>query len=153
MKNKRGGAMSFSLDSLVQMAEEKRKELEELEAAIRVMKRLNNAPTIEESSIDNPINETGLIDITDLEEPSSEGPKKRSLKDDIRDLVERFGDQEFTVSHVESALKKLGKASDAKNFKNRLSMLVRTLYEDGVIERTFEGSGKTPHKYRYITNK
>ncbi|WP_165313025.1 hypothetical protein [Vibrio ziniensis] len=144
--------MSFSLDSLVLMAEEKRKELEDIEAAIRLMKRLTNPSIAVETTIDHSIDGSGLIDITELEEPNAAGAK-RTLLDDTRELVERFGDQEFTVSHVEAALKKLGKASDAKNFKNRLSMLVRTLSDEGVIERTFEGSGKIPHKYRCVMKK
>lgn len=146
--------MSFSLDSLRAMVEEKRKELEELEAAIRVMERLETkdlsfAPT-DTPTPSNEINDDGIIDLNNLDVAQSAPQRKRSLKDDVRDLVPRFGDQEFTVSHVEAALKNMGKTTNAKNFKNRLSMLVRTLADENVIERTYKGAGKTPHKYRYI---
>ena len=55
----------------------------------------------------------------------------------------------ITVNHVVAALSQMGKVTtNEKHYKNRVSGVIRTLTDDGVLERTHKGGGNDPHKYR-----
>lgn len=147
--------MSVTLDVLKTKAEETRKELAELEAAIKVMERIGSAgtgaqATSSEAKIEvlPPLSDTGAINIDELILPKNKAKAKITLMDQVKSVVERLGDQEFTVNHVDAAFKQMGKGSNAKHFKNRLSILIRKLTEQGILERTYKGKGADPHKYR-----
>ncbi len=144
--------MSITLEDLKKLADEKRQELAELEGAIKVWERLGavslggkHSPDVGNAPI---LGDTGTIDIDALSLPKKVIKPKTTLLDNVKNVIERFENQEFTVGHVDAALKAMGKGSTAKHFRNRVSVLVRKLHEDGILTRTFKGKGSEPHKYR-----
>jgi len=143
--------MSNHLEDLRNKIADTEKELEELKAAYRVMERLGYAekPILEGKEEDiASIDDTGAINLDELDLPVKVIKSSNSLYTNVTNVIERFGDQEFTVNHVYAALSKLGKGSDAKHFKNRVSMMIRKLSDEGVIERTYKGVGNSPHRYK-----
>lgn len=87
-----------------------------------------------------------LIDLQELNEGF--GTKKRTLADDIKDLLPKFGTQEFNIAHVEAILKRAGIEVIAKSPRSRISVALTKLCEDNVVVKTFSGAGNTPNKYR-----
>ena len=71
-----------------------------------------------------------------------------TLLEDIKGLIGRFGSQEFTVNHVDAVLRQMGKGSDAKHYKNRISITIRKLIDEGLITLSHKGFGSEPHRYR-----
>ena len=131
--------------------EETERELAELRAAYRVMERLGGAAIKLDTtagSVDATIGESGAIDIDEIELTRKPSKARSTLDTDIRSLIGRLGSQEFTVSHVNAILRKMGKGSEAKHFKNRISITTRKLADEGLITRTHKGSGNDPHRYR-----
>jgi DNA-binding transcriptional ArsR family regulator len=88
----------------------------------------------------------GFINISDLFDAGL--PKKKTIVDDTREVVKKFGSQEFNISHVESALKRFGVQVAGKSPKSRISVALSKLTEEGVVERTFKGAGNTPNRYK-----
>jgi len=129
-------------------------EREELVAAKKVMMRYSGDVAHQhkaggDSAHTPDIGDTGVINLDDLVPPAKVVKSKDTLYSNIENLIiERFGDQEFTVNHVAAALNATGKGSEAKHFKNRISLEVKKLAVNGVIDRTEKGSGNIPHKYR-----
>ena len=148
--------MDYTLKDLEQEEEEAKQLLEEIRAAIRVHKRMSGKKTDAQKPRaelqQEPINTTGDINLDDLDIPSK-ADKKPTLNDEIKNVISRLGNQEFTVNHIEAALRQLGKGSNAKHFKNRIATNVKKLLDDGYLERTFEGKGFLPHKYKRSTSK
>lgn len=140
---------------LKERIKETEQELTDLHATLRIMERFQgnkevNAAKIEETeSLE--IKEDGIIDLNSLELPTKTKVNKITLLDDIRKVITRFGTQEFTITHIEEVLKRMGKSSDSKSFRNRIAINVKKLLDEGnIIERTYEGSGNDPHRYKLI---
>lgn len=74
--------------------------------------------------------------------------RRRTLTDDVRDVVRRFGTQEFTVAHVEAAMKRLGIEVVGKTPRSRIALAVTKLCEEEILVRSFVGGGNVPHRYR-----
>lgn len=91
------------------------------------------------------IPDTGVIDVNSL---LDEQPRKPTIIDEIRDIVERFGSQEFTVQHVDRVYK-LNHNIPAEDISNRtkISTALSKLKDLGVISMALKGSGNVPHKY------
>lgn len=141
--------MAIDIKELDREIAETKQYLADLEATRRVIaKRAGTKYSLPDEPILPRLEETGTIHLDDLVIPKRVTRKKSTLTDDIRGIIERFGNQEFTVTHVEAALKQSGKATDAKHFKNRVSVIIRKLTEDGVIKRTHVGKGNDPHHYQ-----
>ncbi len=143
--------MSDTLSDLKKMLEDAEKDVDGLKSAIRLLERRNSVPqrpAQEKENITPELDETGAINLDELELPAKPVKSSNTLSSKIRILIKRFGSQEFTVNHVDVALRKMGKGSDAKHFKNRVSIIIRGLTDEGVLERTYKGKGNTPHKYR-----
>ena len=140
--------MALTKDDLQKKIEETERELMELKAVYRVMERLGGFSSEAGSVRAQPIEDSGAIDLNDLELPGKRVKRKSTLLTDIKSLVERFGSQEFTVSHIDAALKRMGKGSGAKHFKSRIAIIIRKLTDGGVLTRTHKGTGSDPHKYR-----
>lgn len=134
------------------------RELEEVRAAIRVLGRLSSDKTTPSTvtetvpaSVDQRkiLGSEGAISLDELDLPPKVRKPNNTLIKDIRNVVERLGDQEFTVNHIVAALEQTGKASNTKHFKNRVSMTMKKLTEnESYLERTHKGSGNEPHRYR-----
>lgn len=126
----------------------KRKELEEEEGALAVLKRamglksdVQSAVVADKTVEEKEFNFEALADHI--------GPmKKRTLIDEVRDVVERFGDHEFTVAHVEAALKQMGVSVDAKAPRARIGIALSNVVEEGLVVRTYDGAGNVPHRYK-----
>lgn len=113
----------------------------------------NKAPKMaKEGSIDlqpkKTIPDTGVIDVNSLLE---EQPRKPTIIDEIRDIVERFGSQEFTVQHVDRVYK-LNHNIPAEDISHRtkISTALSKLKDLGIISMTSKGSGNVPHKYAVV---
>ena len=69
----------------------------------------------------------------------------------VKSAVQCFGDQVFTVQHVEAALEKMGIKIAGKLPRARIAMMLTKLEEEKIVERTFRGKGSAPHKFKQIT--
>lgn len=89
----------------------------------------------------------GVIQLDQLIVPAS---SKRTLTDDVEDVVKRFGNQEFSVAHVDIVMRQQGiKDKSGESFpRSRLSTALGKLEESSLIERSFTGAGNVPHRYK-----
>lgn len=147
--------MSTYVDELRSELEQKKQEVKDLEAALRVLEKREGIASASKSTSSeqivasqSPLNESGEIDFDKLELPDRTANAKPSLVDEAKSVIEKFGGREFTVNHVYAALKQLGKVKDAKHTKNRVSLNVRALTQEGFITRTHKGKGNDPHRYK-----
>ncbi|MDP2266363.1 MAG: hypothetical protein Q8J70_07410, partial [Thiobacillus sp.] len=109
----------------------KRKELEDEEQALAVIKRMMGQSAAES---------LGAIKFEELA-GGVKSTKKRTLTDEVRDVVAQFGNNEFTVAHIEAALKKMGVSLDAKAPRARIGIAVSNLAEEDFVVRTADGAG------------
>jgi len=120
-------------------------ELEKKASALELVAKMLGADNQVDKKPDD-ITETGVIDLESLD---VDQPKKRkTLGNDIREILPRFGDQEFTVNHVEAVLERMGKAPSGKTPKSRIAMALTLLEREGAITRVFKGRGNVPNRYR-----
>lgn len=148
--------MDISLEAMRKKVEETTKLLEEEKAVLSYLERMaiatpernGWATTQPPSSLESPSEE---IDLNDIELPEK-AIRKPTMMNDITDVIERLGSQEFTVNHIHAVLRKQGKGNDAKHYKNRISLSVRKLTNAGKIVLTHKGSGNDPHKYKLAEN-
>ena len=123
----------------------KRKELEDEERALVVVKRMMG-----QLSNDLPLGNTSKEQLASINFDDLIGTieKKRTLIDEVRDVIRQFGKNEFTVAHIEAALKKIGIAVDAKSPRARISIVLSTIVDEGLIVKTMVGGGNVPHRYK-----
>ena len=125
----------------------KRAELEDEERALAVVRRMMGQTT------------QGHIFDVEVKEPSepvkfedlfggAPNIKKRSFIDDVQKSFSHFGENEFEVSHVETALTRMGIVIDAKSPRSRISVVMGKLVKDNVVEQVFKGAGNVPHRYK-----
>lgn len=148
--------MDITLQQLKKKEAEVRKELEDIAGAIRVIERLGSKDGTETSLIDPNVadlGETGTINLDDLNIPKKAKNRRATLLDDAKTVIDRFDSQEFTVNQLFAALLQTGKGKDSKNFRNRVSMIVRRLTGDGFLKRTYKGKGNDPHQYKRSSGK
>lgn len=91
--------------------------------------------------------------------PSKPGPimplrirriRGKAFIDMVKDAVASLGNEEFTVADVEAAIIEHGHEIAGKAPRARIAMALSELVEKTIIERTAEGSGRTPHRFRKI---
>lgn len=121
----------------------KRQELEDEESALATVRRMMRQPANKAHITAK--EQAGSIKFEDL---IGNAEKKRTLIDEVRDVVLQFGENEFTVAHIEAALKKLGIAIDAKNPRARIGIAITPIVDEGLIVRTATGGGNVPHRYK-----
>lgn len=64
-----------------------------------------------------------------------------------REVIDKNGLDEFVVGTVNRWLVTAGwTLPDSANSK--ITVILKRLFDEGVLERTFEGAGNVPHKYR-----
>jgi hypothetical protein len=91
---------------------------------------------------------SGVIDVDSL---LDEEPKKTTIVDETRDIVERFGSKEFTVQHVDKVYKiRHGIPDTDISNRTRISTALSKLKDAGAIVMTVKGGGNVPNKYRNI---
>lgn len=122
----------------------KRKELEEEENALATVRRMMGQPQVNKAlgAANGSVGEIKFEDLIGGVE------KRRTLIDEVRDVVIKFGGNEFTVAHIEAALNKLGIAIDAKNPRARIGIAVSNIVDEGLIAKTVTGAGNVPHRYK-----
>lgn len=113
--------------------------IEKLEEAQRLLKSVIHEETPKSVS-------SRKIDLSALKKE----PPKKSLVDLVRDVVELFEDQEFTVANVDDVLEQRGQTPKGKA-RARIAMSLQSLLRKGVVVRTYKGLGSEPHRYRRIT--
>jgi len=139
------------LEELQKQIEASDKKTKSLKAAYEALSRdkQESSPKIEDTNHQNRLGETGVINLDDLEPPTKSTPRTNTLNEAVKNVIVRFDKKEFTVSHVYRALEQMGKVTtNAKHYKNRVSMAIRKLTDDEFLTRTREGKGNEPHKYQ-----
>lgn len=139
--------MSDILEEFEKRIAENKRDIEEQEHALAVLKRTMRKPLLSKPEIISGNEQIKDINFDDLI-GSIDKTKRRTLIDEVRDIVSHFGDNEFTVAHIEAALKKTGTKIDAKNPRARIGIALSTVVEEGLIVRTGVGGGNIPHRYK-----
>jgi len=147
--------MSTTIQKLKDQIKLKEDELNDLNAALRVLLRLEGMDDdLSKVSIaeqkDTPFTESGEIDFDKLELPERSSATKITTMDLTRDVVGKFGARQFSVNHVYAALLQLGKVEESKHVKNRISMSLKKLADEGFLSLAHKGSGNDPHRYRVV---
>lgn len=124
----------------------KKRELDEEERALAVLKRTMAQDFGQPESGDG----QAWSETFKFEEliGSVEKSKKRTLVDDVRDVVSKFGLNEFTIAHVDAGLGKMGVVVNAKSPRARMSLALGKLVDEGFIVMTFKGAGNVPNRYK-----
>lgn len=146
--------MSKTLDEfeaeLRQDVQQARNELEQKELLLSLfLKRTvrvasEQGPTPIESA--SPADDNGIIQLDAFD--VSRATSRTTLIDDIKDVISRFGAQEFTVVHVHKVLETRGVSVTGKFPRSRISVALQELSEAGFILRTFQGKGNVPNRYQ-----
>ncbi|PKO92573.1 MAG: hypothetical protein CVU15_05480 [Betaproteobacteria bacterium HGW-Betaproteobacteria-1] len=136
---------------LKKLVEIKKEELQEAEQALRVVEKLLGQPQFQ--SVDLIKNgeiatSSKAINIADLRHEANSG--RKTLRQEVTEVVEQFGAQEFTVAHIDSALKKYGVVVKGQSPRARISMTITKLEEEGRVRKTFVGKGNIPHRYKAV---
>lgn len=144
--------MAITIGDLIELrgkVAETRKQLEEEEAALKVLERMIARNTDHSSAAhgSSVADESGQIKIAELGVPDDSG--KPTFTELVDSVVRRFGYQEFTVQHVEKVLVKEGHQINGKSPRARIAMALGQLEKKGVVDRTYEGTGSTPHRFRF----
>lgn len=124
---------------------DKRKELEEEEKALEVVRRMVGKSFPAKQIDDDREDKSQGFKFEDL---LGSVEKKRTLLDEIRDVVSNFGDNEFTVAHIEAALNAKMVKIDAKAPRARIGIVMAQLVEEELVIRTYQGAGNVPHRYK-----
>ena len=143
--------MPTTQDDIQKAIEETERDLVVLKTAYKLMEQRDNRAaksTTNATPVTPAVGESGVINLDEVKLPGKTVRRGSTLQDDIRGLIGRLGSQEFTVSHVDAVLKKMGKGSDAKHFKSRISDTIRKLTGEGLVTLSHQGIGSEPHRYR-----
>ena len=139
---------TIDLNELRLEIENDRKILAEKEAVLRYLEsKEKRGAIIPTPGVHTPIADNVVIQLDQLIVPAS---KRRTLVDEVADVIKRFGNQEFSVAHVDVVMQQQGIKDKSGEYiqRSRLSTALGKLEEDGLIERTFTGAGNMPHKYK-----
>ncbi len=138
--------LELVISELKKQIAQKRREIEDREQALAVLERLaGTTPSVSSGSL--PLDE-GVIKLDDLDLEEHGGKRRGTLVEDVNDVIKRLGDQEFSVVHIDALLRKMGKVVGDKPIRSRISSILGKLEEAGVLERTHDGRGNDPHRYR-----
>ena len=118
------------------------------EQAITVLEQMLNTEIDLSAPIGNHGNNGRHTSFEDLGVP--EVATTRTLPDEIRDVIQPFGTHEFTVPHVEMALRKVGKLPSNKSPRSSIAMAMAKLEKDGDVRRTAKPTGSKPHVFKLI---
>lgn len=132
---------TIDLNELRKEIEADRKSLAEKEAVVRFLERREGKK--EPSPVSAPLAD-GVIQLGELIPDIG----KRTLVAEVKDVVSRFGHQEFSVVHVDTVMKQRGLDIKGKSPRSRIAVALGKLEEDGVLVKTFQGKGNVPNKYK-----
>lgn len=137
-----------TLKKKIEASKQRTAELENLLSAYEQEKNSSVTETEDVATSPNTLGDTGVINLDDLDVPTKKVTNKDTLLDNVKNVIIRFDKKEFTVNHVFAALRQLGKGSDAKHFRNRVSMAVKKLSDDGFLNKYESKGGNQPHRYK-----
>lgn len=124
-----------------------RKLLETQEDALLVMEQMmgltSSAPINETKPLGN-FKDGISIDTLNVHDLSN----RKTLKQQVKDMVNLFGEQEFSVPHVFAAMQNAGIEIKGSQPKSRIATLLTELQGEGLIVKTFAGKGSVPHKFK-----
>jgi len=146
--------MTSTIEKLKNQIQVKEQELSDLKAALRVFESLESDESTGAEvhafapKRPTPLTDTGEIDFDKLELPEKSVSSKPTVLTMSKEVIGKFSGKEFTVNHVYAALMQLGKVEENKHVKNRISMAVRKLADEGYLVRTHKGVGNEPHRYQ-----
>lgn len=136
---------TIDLDELKREIEVDRKALAEKEAVLRFLEaRQGRKPVAQGVEQSEKHDQEALFTLDELVPESGRQP----LIEHVKEILPRFGDQEFTVVHVDAALKQIGVEVSGRLPRSRLSTILGKLDERGVVTKTFQGAGNVPNKYK-----
>lgn len=138
--------LELVISGLREKIAQKRRELDEQEQALTLLEKL--AGTTGSGPLTAIAQDMGVIRLDELDLMEHAGKRRGTLLEDVTDVVKRLGDQEFSIVHIDTLLKKMGKVPEDKSVRSRISSMLSKLEEDGELERTFTGKGNVPHRYR-----
>lgn len=120
--------------------------VQEQEKALQIVEDMLSSGAAEKYS-DNETHKAtdGHDELIKLDSPTNQP----TLKDEVIAIIQKLGDQEFTVAQIESLLNKMGKIVTGTAPRSRISMILSKLTdEDGMLFRSFEGAGNIPNRYK-----
>jgi len=139
---------TIDIDELRKEIKVEEESLNEKKAVLRYLESKERGRAIVPAPGKNtPIADNVVIQLDQLIVPES---GRRTLVDDVGDVVKRFGNQEFSVAHVDVVMQQQGiKDKSGEPFpRSRISTALGKLEESGFIERSFTGAGNVPHRYK-----
>ena len=128
--------------------EENKRLVSEQEQALAVLKKafgISAANTKTQAVITKNSEVNDVFSFGDLIAPTN---KRNTFLDDIKSVISQFASNEFSVVHVEAALKRKGIEINGKSPRARISLALAKLMDDKFVEKVFDGSGNIPHRYR-----
>jgi hypothetical protein len=125
--------------------------LEEQERALMVLETMMGYSTMPVNGVrpllaSNASVQNGMIAVEDLDNEADGA--RRTLRTEVTDVINRLGDQEFSIAHIDAALKKMGVVVNGNYPRSRISTILAKLENEGILIKTFGGSGNVPHKYK-----
>ena len=141
----------ITLSDLRKKIDLKKEELNKLERALEALEGLAGMTLEPESEPAKPVlSDSGRIDLNEIKLPNKVKSEKETLVDQVRKLIPRFENQEFTVSHVHQILLTTDRAKHGKHLRNRVSVAFKKLVEENCIAVSKRGKGSDPHMYKAV---
>lgn len=126
-----------------------RKLLDKQEAALIVMEDMMGITSPTASSLNKSLDFSSngnVISIDDLNVPDKSN--RKTFKQEIIEVIELLGQQEFSVPHIHAALTGMGIKVNGGQPRARIAKMLSDLTEDKFIVKTHRGKGSDPHKFR-----
>lgn len=131
------GEISFAdLAALREELKEQRRALDEQERALDLVEQMLKAKS------------SGPRFSVRISPAAQQVPQPGGFTEAVRIVTGQFGEREFTVQDIEEMLRMLDFPIPEVDPRSRIAMVVKQLADEGAIVRTFEGSGRTPHRYK-----
>lgn len=124
------------LQPLREAAEVKRKELDELENAIRVLERIIS----------------GELNTDVNSEKAKKAQPRMAFEDRVNEIIQAFKGREFSVEDVELEFKLKGQEIIGQSPRARIAGAMSKLVRNGKVYRSFEGRGSIPHRFLLKTD-
>ena len=76
---------------------------------------------------------------------------RTTLVSAVKDILPKIGESEFTVAHIESALRQVGAHPGGQTPRARIAVVLGKLEKAGLIIKTHAGAGNIPNQYKVAT--
>jgi len=121
--------------------------LNEKKAVLRYLESRGHQGSVKIKHGASEILEGGVIELDKIKVQES---SKQTLLDKVTVIIKRFGDQEFSVAHLDILLQQQEVKDKSGKFftRSRISTALSKLVNDGVIICTLQGKGNLPFRYK-----